>query len=106
VNWSYALLSEAERTVLRRLAVFAGGWTVEAAESVAVGHATSAGAVIDLLPALIDKSLVVAEHQRASMRHRLLETIRQYGRERLEEAGETENARRPLELGSQPCRGV
>ncbi len=93
VDWSYALLSEAERTVLRRLAVFAGGWTLEAAESVAAGHAISAGAVLDLLAALIDKSLVVAEHQRASTRHRLLETIRQYARERLEEAGETENAR-------------
>ena len=92
VDWSYALLSEAERTVLRRLAVFAGGWTLEAAEAVAAGQAISAGAVLDLLAALVDKSLVVGEHHRGSMRHRLLETIRQYARERLEEAGETEEA--------------
>jgi predicted ATPase/DNA-binding NarL/FixJ family response regulator len=93
VDWSYALLSEAERMVLRRLAVFAGGWTLEAAEAVAAGQAISAGAVLDLLAALVDKSLVAGEHHRGSMRHRLLETIRQYARERLDEAGETEAAR-------------
>jgi len=60
---------------------------------VADGHAISAGVVLDLLAALVDKSLVVGEYQRGSMRHRLLETIRQYSRERLEEAGETEDAR-------------
>src|ERR687887_492332 len=86
---SYELLSQAERTLFNRLAVFAGGWTIEAAE------ALSDGDVLDLLSSLVDKSLVLAEPDRTgAVRYRLLETLRQYGRERLADSGETEEIRR------------
>jgi predicted ATPase len=88
VDWSYALLSEPERALLRRLSVFAGGWKFEAAEAVAAGDGLQPYAVLDLLAQLVDKSLVLAEPQRGAVRYRLLETIRQYARERLDEAGE------------------
>jgi non-specific serine/threonine protein kinase len=90
VDWSYGLLSEPERALLRRLAVFAGGWTFEAAEAVCVGEGIAAHAVLDLLAMLVDKSLVQAEERQGTVRYRLLETIRQYAREKLEEAGEAE----------------
>ena len=93
VDWSYALLSEPERALLRRLSVFAGGWTFEAAEAVAAGDGIHPHAVLDLLAQLIDKSLVLAEEQRGVIRYRLLETIRQYAHERLQEAGEAERTR-------------
>jgi non-specific serine/threonine protein kinase len=93
VDWSYALLSEPERALLRRLAVFAGGWTLEAAEAVAVGDGLQAYAVLDLLAQLVDKSLVLAEEQHGAVRYRLLETIRQYAADRLLEAGEVERTR-------------
>ena len=93
VDWSYALLSEPERVLLRRLSVFAGGWTFEAAEAVASADGLQPHAVLDLLAQLVDKSLVLAEHQRGAVRYRLLETIRQYARERLDEAGEAERTR-------------
>jgi predicted ATPase/class 3 adenylate cyclase len=87
VDWSYQLLSEAERLLLQRLAVFAGGWTLEAAEAVGTGERIAGSEVLDLLAALVDKSLVVAEGQGAHARYRLLETIRQYAGEKLLEAG-------------------
>lgn len=94
VDWSFALLSEPERALLRRLSVFAGGWSFEAAEAVTAGDGIRAFAVLDLVSALVDKSLVVAEHkQGAAVRYRLLETIRQYARQRLDEAGESEVTR-------------
>jgi non-specific serine/threonine protein kinase len=93
VDWSYALLSEPERALLRRLSVFAGGWTFDAAEAVTASAGIQAYAVLDLLAALVDKSLVLAEPQRGAVRYRLLETMRQYARERLHEAGEAEAAR-------------
>ena len=90
VDWSYALLSEPERAVLRRLSVFAGGWTLDAAEAVAgVGVLDLPG----LLASLIEKSTVVADRHAGAMRYRLLETIRQYARERLREAGEERRTR-------------
>src|SRR5581483_1556189 len=89
----YELLSEPERALLRRLSVFAGGWTFEAAEAVAAGGGLRAYAVLDLLAGLVDKSLVVAEERSGAARYRLLETIRQYAAERLREAGEAEGAR-------------
>lgn len=85
IDWSYDLLSEAEKVLLCRLSVFAGGWTLEAAEKVCSG----AGDVLDLLTALVDRSLVVHEAREGGGRHQMLETVRQYARERLAEAGET-----------------
>src|SRR5205807_1901391 len=69
-------------------AVFAGGFTIDAAEAVAEGGAISARDVLDLLSGLVDKSLVLLETEAIEARYRMLETIRQYARERLEEAGE------------------
>jgi predicted ATPase/DNA-binding CsgD family transcriptional regulator len=93
VDWSYVLLSEPERAVLRRLSVFAGGWSFEAAEIVASGDGIHTHAVLDLLAQLVDKSLVIAEEHHGVTRYRLLETIRQYARDRLAEAGETDHMR-------------
>lgn len=93
VDWSYTLLSEPERVLVRRLSVFAGGWTFEAAEAVAAGEGIHTYAVLDLLAQLVDKSLVIAEEQRGAVRYRLLETIRQYARDKLLDAGEAERTR-------------
>ena len=87
LDWSYDLLTEQERLLLSRLSVFAGGWTLEAAEQVCGGEGMEAWEVLDLLAGLVDKSLVTAETQAGRSRYRLLETVRQYGRERLEESG-------------------
>src|SRR5205809_5288145 len=88
IEWSYALLTEQERVLFRRLAVFAGGFTIDAVEAVAEGGAIRARDVLDLLSGLVDKSLVLLETEALEARYRMLETIRQYARERLEEAGE------------------
>lgn len=88
VDWSHDLLSEPERVLLRRLGVFAGGWTLPAAEAVCANGGVTAAAVLDLLTELASKSLVLAIRQGDSTRYHMLETIRQYGRERLREAGE------------------
>ncbi|HZP83186.1 MAG TPA: tetratricopeptide repeat protein [Chthonomonadaceae bacterium] len=88
IDWSYALLSEAEKALLCRLSVFSGGWTLEAAERVCAGKSVEEWEVLDLLTGLIDKSLVVAETSGMSVRYRLLETVREYGREKLLESGE------------------
>jgi non-specific serine/threonine protein kinase len=89
LDWSHDLLSGGERAVLRRLAVFAGGWELEAAEAVCAGSDLAAGDVLGLLLGLVDQSLVVAEEQDGTERYRLLETVRQYAWERLDDAGET-----------------
>ena len=83
IDWSYDLLSPDEQTVLKRLSVFAGGWTLEAAEAVARGGAVEEWQVLDLLAALVGKSLVQAEVIDGATRYRLLETIRHYAAERL-----------------------
>jgi non-specific serine/threonine protein kinase len=88
VDWSYHLLTEPERAVLRRAAVFAGGFPLEAAEAVCAGPGVESWEVLDLLGHLVDKSLVQAETRGGAARYRLLETIRLYGRERLLDAGE------------------
>jgi len=93
VEWSFAMLSEPERALLRRLSIFAGGWTLEAAEEVTAGAGIQRHAVLDLLAAVVDKSLVLAEHEGGAVRYRLLETIRQYARERLDDAGEIQATR-------------
>ncbi|HEX2171512.1 MAG TPA: LuxR family transcriptional regulator, partial [Dehalococcoidia bacterium] len=87
IDWSYALLTDSERTLLDRLSVFAGGWTLEAAEAVGSDGAVRPADVLDLLAQLVDKSLVVAEARTGEVRYRLLETIRQYAAERLHAAG-------------------
>jgi predicted ATPase/DNA-binding SARP family transcriptional activator len=92
VDWSWDLLDERERALLSRLAVFSGGVTVEAAEAVCAGGTVSAAEVFDLLCALVDKSLVQIVDA-DSPRYRLLETIREYGLERLAQAGELAQAR-------------
>jgi len=92
VDWSWELLSDAERTVLRRLAVFTGAAGQEAAERVCAGGAVEAADVLELLTSLAEKSLVVAGGEEAP-RYRLLGTIKEYAARRLAEAGETEAAR-------------
>ncbi len=86
MDWSYDLLSEQERTVLRRLSVFAGGWTLVAAEAVCSGDGVEASAILDLLAQLVDKSLVGVETKGNEARYGLLETVRQYGLDRLMES--------------------
>ena len=94
LDWSYDLLAERERAVLRRLAVFAGGFTLEAASSVASDEAIDAFAVVDFLSQLVARSLVVADTDVADTRYRLLETMRAYALEKLAEAGETDASQR------------
>jgi len=84
IDWSYDLLSEKERILFRRLAVFAGGWTLDAAEAVAAGGDVGDGEVLDLLADLVDKSLVMLEADGG--RYGFLETVRQYADERLNES--------------------
>lgn len=89
IGWSYELLSERERVLFRRLSVFAGGLTLEAAAEVCAGENLERDEVLDLLTHLVDKSLVlVAEQRGGEARYRLLETVRQYGLEWLEGSGE------------------
>jgi predicted ATPase/DNA-binding SARP family transcriptional activator/DNA-binding CsgD family transcriptional regulator len=86
LDWSHELLSEPERVLFRRLSVFAGGWTLEAAEEVCSGEGIEQGEVLELLSEVVDKSLVVAgAREEGAPRFRMLEPIRQYGQERLKE---------------------
>ena len=80
VDWSHALLSEPERVLFRRLAVFLGGFDLDAAQAVAGGGDVERYQVLDQLSLLVDKSLVVAENTSGRTRYRLLETVRQYAR--------------------------
>ncbi|WP_431880679.1 BTAD domain-containing putative transcriptional regulator, partial [Micromonospora chalcea] len=93
VDWSWELLSDAERAVLRRLSVFSGGAGLDAAERVCAGGAVAPGDVLDLLTALTEKSLLVAAGDVAP-RYRMLGTIKEYAAQRLAEAGEADTARR------------
>ncbi|HEX4093269.1 MAG TPA: LuxR C-terminal-related transcriptional regulator [Trebonia sp.] len=87
IDWSYDLLSAQERTVFERLSVFAGGWTLDAAEAVAAGQGIEDWQLLDLLAALVSKSLVQTEVIRGATRYRLLETLRVYAAERLLQRG-------------------
>lgn len=115
IDWSHNLLTEPERVLLRWLSVFAGGWTLEAAEAVCSGQlpvgdgdepelTTEDGEatpldglptanVLDLLTRLVDKSLVLLDEQALEPRYRMLETIREYAREKLQDANEDERLR-------------
>jgi predicted ATPase/class 3 adenylate cyclase len=90
IDWSYQLLAEPEQRLLARLSVFAGGCTLEAAETVCAGDGIDPDTVFELLASLVARSLVVTEEHGPETRYRLLETIRQYGEERLTETGETD----------------
>jgi predicted ATPase/DNA-binding SARP family transcriptional activator len=88
MEWSFALLAVREQVLLRRLAVFGGSFTLEAAEVVCAGQPLEVDDILDGVSALVDKSLVVMEPGGGVARYRLLETVRQYGIERLAAAGE------------------
>src|SRR5438874_2632734 len=105
VDWSHELLTKDERTLLRRLAVFSGGWTLEAAEAVSAGDGLDALDVLDLLDHLVARNLVVVEEQDGAARYRLLGSIRQYAQEKLVDAGEVvEYRRRHLEFFAELVR--
>jgi predicted ATPase len=94
IDWSWHLLRDVEQILLRRLSVFAGGWTLEAAEAACVGEGVEADAVLDLMTQLVNKSLVISEHGQVNeARYRILETIRAYTLQRLAESGEMETLR-------------
>jgi predicted ATPase/class 3 adenylate cyclase len=96
IDWSYSLLSEPEKILFRRLAVFVGGWTLEAAESICADVEQDGilpHDVLDLLTRLVDKSLVFSEESTGEIRYRRLETIHQYAREKFFETEEVEAIR-------------
>ncbi len=90
IDWSYNLLSEQEKTLFRRLVVFVGGWSLEAAESVSSGDGIEPEQILDLMSQLVNKSLVIAENVGGESRYHMLETIRQYAREKLFESAGVE----------------
>jgi predicted ATPase/DNA-binding SARP family transcriptional activator len=95
MDWSYQLLSAPEQALLRRLSVFPQSFDLEAVEGVGADEIPQAGfGVLDVLARLVDKSLVMVEGDGGEVRYRLLETVRQYGAERLAEAGDTGAAQR------------
>lgn len=96
INWSYELLRDDERQTLRRLSLFRGPAPLAACEAACAGGGVAADDVLDALASLVDKSLVLAEEQDGSPWYRLLETIREYGADRLVEAGDGDEARREL----------
>jgi non-specific serine/threonine protein kinase len=94
IDWSYDLLSEPERTLFSRLSVFAGSWTLEAAEATCAADGVERDAVVELLLRLVDKSLVFTQATVDGIdRYRLLDTLRQYGQERLLAGGQAETVR-------------
>jgi len=93
IDWSYDLLTESEKALFRRLAVFVGGWTLEAAEAVCAGDGVEPYEILDLLTQLVDKSLVIPEERDGEVRYHRLETIRQYAREKLLETNEAMSVR-------------
>jgi predicted ATPase len=94
IDWSYDLLSDEERLLFRKLAIFAGGFTLDSASAVCSSTALDEPEVFDLLSSLVDKSLVHSEPAGSGTRYRLLESTRQYAREKLAEGGEFETSAR------------
>jgi predicted ATPase len=94
IEWSHDLLSDAEQVCFRRLAVFAGGCTLEAAEAVLPDETFPVGAVFETVTALVDRSLLTAEERYGSMRYSMLESVHQFAREQLAAAGEQEELSR------------
>lgn len=90
ITWSYDLLTAEEKVLLNRLSIFAGSWTLEAAEAICSGTIVGADRVMEIMQELIQKSMVVVETQDDVMRYYLLETIREYAAEKLYESGEAE----------------
>lgn len=91
IDWSHELLDDQERKLFRRLSVFAGGFSLEAVEQVCPGDDLKVEAIAALLDSLVDKSLVIAGNERSTqVRYRMLDTLHQYGRECLDEAGESD----------------
>jgi len=90
IDWSYNLLDDTEKFFFRRLAVFVGGWTLEAAETVCSDTSIQSNKILDLLEGLINKSMVITEETQHGIRYRVLETMRQYANEKLIESGESD----------------
>jgi non-specific serine/threonine protein kinase len=88
IDWSYDLLTDSEKAMLRRVSVFSGGWTLKAAEHVCRGHAIEPVDTFDVLTSLADKNLIVAETHDNATRYGILETVRQYAQDLLREHGE------------------
>ncbi|ODR01466.1 LuxR family transcriptional regulator [Mycobacterium intermedium] len=93
VDWSHALLTDPERILFRRLAVFSGGFDLDAAQAVGASNEVEGYQLLDQLTLLVDKSLVVADDTAGGMRYRLLETVRHYAQEKLGESGEADEVR-------------
>lgn len=93
VDWSYTLLSPAARELLNRVSVFAGGWSLDAVESVCASDDLNGDATVNLLGSLVDSSLVIAEAEGEAYRYSLLETIRSYARAALRRSGRAEDVR-------------
>jgi non-specific serine/threonine protein kinase len=90
IDWSYDLLTDSERLLLRRLSIFVGGWSLEAAEAICAGESIEQEAILELLAHLVDKSLVTMLDRGAVARYGMLETIREYAREKLVDSGEAD----------------
>ena len=93
VGWSYQLLVEAERVLFDRVSVFAGGFDLNAAKSICADELVDVDEILDLLSSLVDKSMVIADRGGQSTRYRQLETLRQYGEERLADRGDIARVR-------------
>jgi hypothetical protein len=108
VDWSYDLLTADEARLLDRVSVFAGGWTLDAAETVVSGDGIDERDVLDLLSHLVARSMIVADGSDGTTRYRLLETIRQYANERLEATGSSDAIRRrhALYFGELACSAM
>jgi predicted ATPase len=93
LEWSFELLSEKQQVLFRRLAVFTGGWTLEAAENICAGNGVVSDEVLEILSELVNKSLVVVDESQNRSRYRMLETLRQYANEKLVASGESDQLR-------------
>src|SRR5206468_2435313 len=95
IDWSYDLLTVKEQTLVRRLSIFAGGWTLQAAEAICADDDIGQVEILNLLSHLVDKSLVASGAEGAAeARHRLLETIRQYGLQKSAGSGDAASVHR------------